>query len=176
MTAMLTPFALRTLVDDGVVSGRSDVVLRMALAAAELAAADALLSLVRRWLAARVGEDLALDLRSHSYVHVQQQALGSFGAEAEPPGSPRRWRLLNDDVERVEEGVTALLAAVTGTAVIGVFVLAAMAVICWPLTLAVLVVLALARRPARAAARRSVTRRAERAAAVADLDEATAER
>jgi ABC-type multidrug transport system fused ATPase/permease subunit len=87
-----------------------------------------------------------------------------------------RWRLLDDDIEQVRAEVTDLLAGVAGSAVIVAFMLGAVAIICWPLALAVVIVLVLARRPARAATRRSVTRRRERAVAVADLEHVTAER
>jgi ATP-binding cassette subfamily B protein len=177
ITAMLTPLALRTLVDDGIGAGRDDVVLRMALAAGELAAADTLLSLVRRWLAARVGQDLALDLRSGVYAHLQQQPLaGLAGAEPGPLDALPRWRALDDDVDRLRAAVTDLLAGVAGNAVIVAFVVGAMTMISWPLTLATLVALALAIRPARAAARRSATRQREQAVEVAAMEESAAER
>jgi ATP-binding cassette subfamily B protein len=180
LTAMLTPLALGTLVDDGIGGGRSEVVLRMALAAGELAAADALLSLVRRWLATRVGEDLALDLRSQAFAHVQHQPLARLAdGDAVPLGEPAgssAWRMLDEDIDRLRRAVTDLLAGVAGNAVIAAFVLGAMATISWPLTLAVLALLALSVRPARAIGRRAATRRRERAREVAAIEAVTAER
>ena len=70
-----TPLLLRSLVDDGVVPGRSDVVTKLALIVAALAIADAAFSMLGRWFSSRIGEGLIYDLRSQVFEHVQKQSI-----------------------------------------------------------------------------------------------------
>ena len=68
-----TPLLLRSLVDDGVVPGRSDVVTKLAVIVALLAIGDAGFSMLGRWFSSRIGEGLIYDLRSQVFEHVQNK-------------------------------------------------------------------------------------------------------
>src|SRR5690625_4878263 len=69
------PLLLKVVIDDGVMAGARHVVLWGALAVAGLAFADAALSLIGRWMSARVGEGLIYDLRREVFDHVQRQPI-----------------------------------------------------------------------------------------------------
>ncbi|MCL2422892.1 MAG: ABC transporter ATP-binding protein, partial [Micrococcales bacterium] len=59
----LTPLLFRILIDDGIAAGSARIVILTASGAAGLALVGAVLSVVNRWLSARIGEGLIRDLR-----------------------------------------------------------------------------------------------------------------
>ena len=67
LLVVATPLLLRSLVDEGVVKGRGDVVTKFALIVAALAIADAIFSALGRWFSSRIGEGLIYDLRSQVF-------------------------------------------------------------------------------------------------------------
>ena len=73
-----TPLLLRSLVDNGVVPGKRDVVTNLALIVGLLAIADAVFSALGRWFSSRIGEGLIYDLRSKVFEHVQGQSIAFF--------------------------------------------------------------------------------------------------
>ena len=78
-----TPLLLRSLVDNGVVPGKRDVVTNLALIVGLLAIADAVFSALGRWFSSRIGEGLIYDLRSKVFEHVQGQSI-AFLLELRP--------------------------------------------------------------------------------------------
>jgi ATP-binding cassette, subfamily B, bacterial len=68
-----TPLLLRSLIDDGVILGNSDLVTKLAFAVALIAIADAIFNMIGRLFSARIGEGLIYDLRKLIFEHVQKQ-------------------------------------------------------------------------------------------------------
>jgi len=139
------PLLLKVVIDDGVVPGARDVVIWGALAVAGLAFADAALSLVGRWMSARIGEGLIYDLRREVFDHVQRQPIAFF-TRAQTGSLVSR---LNTDVVGAQAAFTGTLSQVVSNAVTLVVVLVAMIALSWQITAAVLVLVPLFLLPAR---------------------------
>ncbi|BDZ43551.1 ABC transporter [Paraoerskovia sediminicola] len=118
----------------------------------------AALGLGVRWLSARVGEGLILDLRTAVFDHVQRMPLAFF-ARARTGALVQR---LNGDVLGAQQAFTATLQNVVSNALTIVFVLVAMLSMSWQLTLVSLVLLPVFVLPARWFGRRiaAITREA----------------
>ncbi|ROS74411.1 ABC transporter ATP-binding protein [Cellulomonas sp. PhB143] len=146
----VTPLLFRDLIDDGITPGRTDVVLGLAATAAALAVVTALLGLATRWLSARVGEGLILDLRTAVFDHVQRMPLAFF-SRARTGALVQR---LNGDVLGAQQAFTATLQNVVSNTLTIAFVLAAMLSMSWRLTLVSLVLVPAFVLPARWVGRR----------------------
>ncbi|WP_100422937.1 ABC transporter ATP-binding protein [Sediminihabitans luteus] len=140
-----TPLLFRRLIDDGIVAGRTDVVIGSSAVVAGLALVTAALGVVTRWISARVGEGLILDLRSAVFDHVQRMPLAFF-ARARTGALVQR---LNGDVLGAQQAFTSTLQNVVSNSLTVVFVLAAMLSMSWQLTLVSLVLLPVFVLPAR---------------------------
>lgn len=144
-SAAAVPLLLKVLIDDGVVPGQRDVVMWGALAVAGLAVLDAGLSLVGRWMSARVGEGLIYDLRRQVFDHVQRQPVAFFTRTQTGSLVSR----LNSDVVGAQQAFTGTLTQVVSNIVTLVLALGAMVVLSWQITLVVLVLVPLFLLPAR---------------------------
>lgn len=166
------PLLLRHLIDDGVRTGDRSVVVVLALLVAAVALAEAGLSLVQRWLSARIGEGLIYELRSAVFEHVQRQSVGFFTRSQTGALVSR----LNSDVVGAQQAFTSTAAGVLSNAVTLVAVLAAMLVLSWQITLLALVVVPAFLLPARRVGRRLAALRREAMQRNADLGERMTER
>jgi ATP-binding cassette subfamily B protein len=132
-----TPLLLRSLVDDGVVPGRSDVVTKLALIVAALAIADAGFSMLGRWFSSRIGEGLIYDLRSQVFEHVQKQSIAFFTRTQTGSLISR----INSDVIGAQQAFTSTLSGiVSNTLTLGLVVIA-MLTLSWQITLVSLILL-----------------------------------
>jgi len=145
-----TPLLFKVIIDDGVVAGRSDVVVRVALAVAGLAVLDAALTLVQRWYSSRIGEGLIYDLRTQVFAHVQRMPVAFFTRTQTGSLVSR----LNTDVIGAQQAFTSTLSAVVSNAVSLVLVLATMLFLSWQITLVALLLLPVFILPARWVGRR----------------------
>ncbi|CAM3541655.1 ABC transporter ATP-binding protein [Isoptericola cucumis] len=127
----VTPLLFRRLIDDGIATGDGPLVLALAGAAAGIALVTAALSVGERWLSARVGEGLILDLRTAVFDHVQRMPLAFF-ARARTGALVQR---LNGDVLGAQQAFTSTLQTVVSNGLTIAFTLAAMFVMSWQLTL-----------------------------------------
>ena len=141
----LTPILFRELIDRGITPGDSRVVVLSAAGAGALALIGAGLSVLDRWLSARVGEGLIRDLRTEVFDHVQRMPLAFF-SRAKTGALVQR---LNGDVLGAQEAFTSTLQNVVSNTLTVVFVLAAMASMSWRLTLLALVLVPVFVLPAR---------------------------
>ncbi|MCL2091087.1 MAG: ABC transporter ATP-binding protein/permease [Micrococcales bacterium] len=141
----LTPLLFRVLIDDGIAAGSSRTVVLAAGGAAALALVGAGLSVVDRWLSARIGEGLIRDLRVQVFDHVQRMPLAFF-SRAKTGALVQR---LNGDVLGAQQAFTSTLQNVVSNTLTVVFVLAAMASMSWRLTLLSLVMVPVFVLPAR---------------------------
>lgn len=141
----LTPLLFRELIDRGITPGDRRVVVLAATGAAVLALVGAGLSVVDRWLSARVGEGLIRDLRTEVFDHVQRMPLAFF-SRAKTGALVQR---LNGDVLGAQEAFTSTLQNVVSNVLTVTFVLAAMVSMSWRLTLLSLVLVPVFIAPAR---------------------------
>ncbi|WP_420807825.1 ABC transporter ATP-binding protein [Antribacter gilvus] len=140
-----TPLLFKHLIDDGVAQGNTRVVLTMAGGAVALALVAAGLSVAERWISAKVGEGLILDLRTAVFDHVQRMPLAFFSRTRTGALVQR----LNGDVLGAQRAFTSTLQTVVSNALTIVFTLAAMFSMSWQLTLLSLVLVPVFVLPAR---------------------------
>ncbi|HYO85988.1 MAG TPA: ABC transporter ATP-binding protein [Dermatophilaceae bacterium] len=134
LLVVATPLLLKRIVDDGVLRGDSALVTRLALLVGVLAVVDALLGVAQRWCSATIGEGLIYDLRTKVFGHVLRQPIAFF-TRAQTGALVSR---LNSDVIGAQQAFTSTLSGVVSNSVSLVVLLAAMASLSWPLTLAAL--------------------------------------
>ena len=132
-----TPLLLRSLVDDGVVPGRPDVVTRLAAIVAALAIADAAFSMLGRWFSSRIGEGLIYDLRSQVFEHVQKQSIAFFTRTQTGSLISR----INSDVIGAQQAFTSTLSGIVSNSLTLLLVVIAMMTLSWQITLVSLVLL-----------------------------------
>ncbi|MGQ4335568.1 ABC transporter ATP-binding protein [Streptomyces hayashii] len=144
------PLALKMIIDDGIVPGRTDLVMWLCLAVAGLALVEAGSVFLIAWFSARIGEGVVYDLRNKVFSHVQAQSL-SFFARTQTGALVSR---LNTDVVGARQAVTSLLSDSLSTVLSLGLVLASMFYLSWQITLAALVTVPFFLLPARWIARR----------------------
>jgi ATP-binding cassette subfamily B protein len=137
LLVVATPLLLRSLVDEGVVKGRGDVVTKFALLVAALAIADAIFSALGRWFSSRIGEGLIYDLRSQVFEHVQRQSIAFFTRTQTGSLISR----INSDVIGAQQAFTSTLSGVLSNSLTLVLVAVAMFTLSWQITLVSLVLL-----------------------------------
>ncbi|MBD5787333.1 ABC transporter ATP-binding protein [Cellulosimicrobium terreum] len=133
----VTPLLFQRIIDDGIVAGRTDVVVSYALVAAGIAVLSGLLGVAQRWFSARIGEGLIVDLRTAVFDHVQRMPLAFFSRTRTGALVQR----LNGDVLGAQQAFTSTLSNVFSNLLTVVFVLAAMLTMSWQLTLLALTLL-----------------------------------
>ena len=132
-----TPLLLRSLVDDGVVPGRSDVVTKLAVIVALLAIGDAGFSMLGRWFSSRIGEGLIYDLRSQVFEHVQKQSIAFFTRTQTGSLISR----INSDVIGAQQAFTSTLSGIVSNTLTLLLVIIAMLTLSWQITLVSLTLL-----------------------------------
>jgi ATP-binding cassette, subfamily B, bacterial len=148
--SVAVPLLLKYIIDDGILPGRTSVVLGIAGAVAGLAVVGALLSVATRWFSARIGEGLIYDLRTQVFRHVQQQPLAFF-TRAQTGSLVSR---LNSDVIGAQQALTSTLSSVVSNVIGLALVLAAMLYLSWLVTVVSLVLMPFFVIPARLVGRR----------------------
>ncbi|MFD3510054.1 ABC transporter ATP-binding protein [Nocardia sp. NPDC058666] len=133
---------------NGIVDGAAArTVVLLALAIAGLAIADAALGIAIRWLSARIGEGLILDLRTAVFDHVQKMPVAFFTRTRTGALVSR----LNSDVIGAQRAFSDTLSGVITNLVTLLLTLAVMLSISWQITLLALVLLPVFVIPARRA-------------------------
>ena len=145
-----TPLLLEQIIDEGVIAGRADVVVRLSLIIAVIAVLDGALTLVQRWYSSRIGEGLIFDLRTQVFNHVLKQPIAFF-TRAQTGALVSR---LNNDVIGAQQAFTSTLSGVVSNVVSLLFIVTAMATKSLVLTLAALALLPAFLVPARVMGRR----------------------
>ncbi|MEJ6573940.1 MAG: ABC transporter ATP-binding protein [Actinomycetes bacterium] len=132
-----TPLLLRSLVDDGVVPGRSDIVTKLALIVALLAIGDAGFSMLGRWFSSRIGEGIIYDLRSQVFEHVQKQSIAFFTRTQTGSLISR----INSDVIGAQQAFTSTLSGIVSNTLTLLLVVIAMLTLSWQITVVSLILL-----------------------------------
>ncbi|MDT0323588.1 ABC transporter ATP-binding protein [Streptomyces millisiae] len=120
-------------------------VVTLALLIAGIAVAEAGLGLLTRWLSARIGEGLILDLRTTVFDHVQRMPIAFFTRTRTGALVSR----LNSDVIGAQRAFSDTLSGVAGNLVMLVLTLGVMVSISWQITLLALLLLPVFVLPAR---------------------------
>jgi ATP-binding cassette, subfamily B, bacterial len=143
--AVATPILAGRVVDAIVESESTDVVIRLAVLIAAIAVVEAGLGLMTRWLSARIGEGLILDLRTAVFDHVQRMPIAFFMRTRTGALVSR----LNNDVIGAQRAFSNTLSGVVTNLVTLVLTLVVMVGISWQITLLALLLLPVFVLPAR---------------------------
>ncbi|GAA3040371.1 ABC transporter ATP-binding protein [Streptosporangium longisporum] len=143
--AVATPLLAGRVVD-AIVTGAADgVVTGLAILIAVIALAEAALGLTTRWLSARIGEGLILQLRGTVFDHVQRMPIAFFTRTRTGALVSR----LNNDVIGAQRAFSDTLSGVAGNLVTLTLTLVVMLGISWQITLLALALLPVFVLPAR---------------------------
>jgi ATP-binding cassette subfamily B protein len=123
----------------------SGLVVGLSVLIAVLAVAEAAFSMANRWLSARIGEGLILDLRRAVFTHVQRMPVAFFTRTRTGALVSR----LDNDVIGAQRAFSDTLSGVVSNAVAMLLTLAVMAGISWQVTLLTLLLFPLFVLPAR---------------------------
>ncbi|WP_280456445.1 ABC transporter ATP-binding protein [Nocardia carnea] len=143
--AVATPLLAGRVVDEIIDGSAARTVIMLALAIAGLAVLDAGLGLVIRWLSARIGEGLILDLRTAVFDHVQRMPIAFFTRTRTGALVSR----LNNDVIGAQRAFSDTLSGVVANLVTVVLTLVVMLQLSWQITLLALLLLPVFVIPAR---------------------------
>ncbi|MEV6770797.1 ABC transporter ATP-binding protein [Nocardia sp. NPDC051030] len=145
LLAVATPVLAGRVVDAIVSHGTTRTVIVLAAIIALVAALDAGLGIIIRWLSARIGEGLIFDLRTAVFDHVQKMPIAFFTRTRTGALVSR----LNNDVIGAQRAFSSTLSGVVTNVVTLVLTLAVMLQLSWQITLLALVLLPVFVLPAR---------------------------
>lgn len=143
--AVATPLLAGRVVDEIVGGSAARTVILLALGIACLAVLDAGLGLMIRWLSARIGEGLILDLRTAVFDHVQRMPIAFFTRTRTGALVSR----LNNDVIGAQRAFSDTLSGVVANLVTVALTLVVMLQLSWQITLLALLLLPVFVIPAR---------------------------
>jgi ABC-type multidrug transport system fused ATPase/permease subunit len=154
--AVATPLLAGQVMNAIIDERSSDVVVTLALVIAGLAVGEAGLGLLSRWMSARIGEGIILDLRSAVFKHVQRMPVAFFTRTRTGALVSR----LDNDVIGAQRAFSDTLSGVVSNAVAVLLTFGVMMALSWQVTLLTLVLLPIFVLPARRMGRRlaSLTR------------------
>ncbi|HYZ09650.1 MAG TPA: ABC transporter ATP-binding protein [Pseudonocardiaceae bacterium] len=133
--AVATPLLAAQVVDAIVQGAEVSFVVGIAVLIAVIAIAEAALGIVTRWLSARIGEGLILDLRTAVFDHVQRMPVAFFTRTRTGALVSR----LNNDVIGAQRAFSDTLSGVVSNLVTLVLTLGVMLFLSWQITVLALV-------------------------------------
>ncbi|MFC7727890.1 ABC transporter ATP-binding protein [Nocardioides sp. GCM10028917] len=128
---VVPPLLLKAIIDDGVQTGNTALVVWLAVLVAVVAVVDAGFGLITGWLSSRIGEGLIYDLRTQVFAHVQRQSLAFFTRTQTGALVSR----LNNDVIGAQRAFTSTLQGTVSNIIAAVVVGVTMLFLSWPVTL-----------------------------------------
>ncbi|WP_028649612.1 ABC transporter ATP-binding protein [Nocardiopsis sp. CNT312] len=143
--AVASPLLAGRIVDAVIEGSALGLVLALAGLIAAVAVAEAALALAVRWMSARLGEGLILDLRTTVYDHVQRMPVAFFTRTRTGALVSR----LNNDVIGAQRAFSDVLSGVAGNLVTLALALVVMLGLSWQITLLSLALLPVFVLPAR---------------------------
>jgi ATP-binding cassette subfamily B protein len=168
----INPLILRDIINEGIGGHDSSLVVKLALLAAVVATADMAVSLVQRYVSARIGESLIYDLRRKVFAHVQRMPI-SFFTRTQTGALVSR---LNNDIIGAQAAFTNTLGSVVSNVITVSIVLVAMLALSWQITVASLVLLPVFVLPARLVGRKLQAITLERYTLQAEMNNTMTER
>jgi ATP-binding cassette subfamily B protein len=166
------PLLYREIIDKGILKGDAALIVELAVLVAALALTDAGLTLVQRFISAKVGQSLIYDMRTQVFEHVQRMPLAFFTRTQTGALVSR----LNNDVNGAQEAFTDVLSTVIGNLISVTIVLVVMFLLSWQLTLVSLILLPVFLLPARWLGRRLQAITRENYDLLADMNTSMVER
>src|SRR6185369_634028 len=157
------PLIYREIINVGILTNNTPLIVKLALLVAALGLCDAALGLLQTYLATRIGAAVVMSLRTQLFQHVQQMPLAFF-ARTQTGALVSR---LSGDAQGARSAFTDVLSNVVGNAITVILIFIALAALSWHIAVAVLVLIPLFVLPARYWGRRiqAVTREAYDASA-----------
>jgi ATP-binding cassette subfamily B protein len=144
------PLLLKAIIDRGILTGDTALVVWLALAAAGLAVLESGLTLLGRWLSSRIGEGVIYQLRTQVFTHVQRMPVAFFTRTQTGSLISR----LNTDVVGAQRAITSVLQSVVSNVVSATAVIVTMIALSWQVTLIALALVPLFVVPAKVIGRR----------------------
>ncbi|MEU6560155.1 ABC transporter ATP-binding protein [Nocardia nova] len=172
LLAVANPVLAGRVVNDIVGHAAPRSVVTLAVVIGLVAVLDAALGIVIRWLSARIGEGLILDLRTAVFDHVQRMPVAFFTRTRTGALVSR----LNNDVIGAQRAFSTTLSGVVTNIVTLVLTVAVMARLSWQITLLALILLPLFMFPARRMGTRIATIQREAAQLNASMSTQMTER
>jgi ATP-binding cassette subfamily B protein len=151
--SVANPLIYREIINGGILGRNAGLVVKLALLLGALAVVDAGLSILQRWVSAKVGESLIYDLRTGVFGHIQRMPLAFFTRTQTGALISR----LNNDVLGAQQAFTDTLSSVVSNMITVLLTLGAMLLLSWQITLVSLVILPVFVIPARRMGRRLAT-------------------
>jgi ABC-type multidrug transport system fused ATPase/permease subunit len=145
LLAVATPVLAGRVITEITDGAGEGTVVRLSLLIAAIAVGEAGIGLLARWLSARIGEGLILDLRTAVYDHVQRMPIAFFTRTRTGALVSR----LNSDVIGAQRAFSGTLSGVLSNVVMLLLALAVMLSISWRITLLALLLLPVFVLPAR---------------------------
>ncbi|WP_029088057.1 ABC transporter ATP-binding protein [Brevibacterium album] len=145
VAGVITPVLSGRIVNTITAGGPVSVIVWLALAIAGLALAEAALTLINRWLSARVGEGLIFDLRTAVFDHVQTLPVAFFNRTRTGALVSR----LNTDVIGAQRAFSNTLSGVVANFVSLLITVGVMVTISWQVTVLSILLLPIFLVPAR---------------------------
>lgn len=145
LASAANPLIYRAIIDDGILGRDTGLVAGLAALLAVLAITDTVLSLIQRWISARIGEGLIFDLRVQVYAHVQRMPIAFFTRTQTGALVSR----LNSDVLGAQRAFTDTFSSVVGNLIGVIITLVAMLFLSWQITIMALALLPVILLPAR---------------------------
>ncbi len=145
LASAANPLIYRAIIDDGILGRDTGLVVGLAALLAVLAITDTILSLIQRWISARIGEGLIFDLRAQVYAHVQRMPIAFFTRTQTGALVSR----LNSDVLGAQRAFTDTFSSVVGNLIGVIITLVAMLFLSWQITIMALALLPVILLPAR---------------------------
>ncbi len=127
---VVPPLLLKTIIDSGVSTGDTSLVVWLALLVALVAIIDSGFGLITGWLSSRIGEGLIYDLRTQVFAHVQRQSLAFFTRTQTGALVSR----LNNDVIGAQRAFTSTLQGTVANIIAAIVVGVTMLFLSWPVT------------------------------------------
>ena len=168
----INPLILREIINEGIGGKDSSLIIKLAILAAVIATLDMAVTLVQRYVSARIGESLIFDLRRKVFAHVQRMPI-SFFTRTQTGALVSR---LNNDIIGAQAAFTNTLGSVVSNVITVSIVLVAMLALSWQITLASLVLLPVFVLPARLVGKRLQTITRERYMLSAEMNNTMTER
>jgi len=135
--SVVNPLIYREIINGGILGRDAGLVVKLALLLGGLAVFDAGLSILMRYVSARVGEGLIFDLRTKVFGHIQRMPLAFFTRTQTGALISR----LNTDVLGAQQAFTDTLSSVVSNVITVLLTLGTMLVLSWQITLVALVIL-----------------------------------
>lgn len=145
LVGVINPLIYKDIINRGIIPKHANVVVELAALVAALAIADALLSLVQRYISAKVGEGLIYDMRTRVFTHIQRMPIAFFTRTQTGALISR----LNNDVQGAQQAFTNTLSSIVSNLLTVILTVATMAFLSWPITLVALALLPVFLLPAR---------------------------